>query len=51
MDYLIEVLEAVWERRTGIAGVAITSAPAVLRHFRARFERVPSPAAARAGWA
>jgi tryptophanase len=44
MDYVIEVLEALWERRAEIPGVAIASAPPVLRHFRARFERLPAPA-------
>ncbi|MFH0944920.1 MAG: tryptophanase, partial [Planctomycetota bacterium] len=37
MDYLLEVLADVWERRDTLRGVEITSAPAVLRHFGARF--------------
>ncbi len=41
MDYVIEIVRRVWERRTAIPGVEITSAPAILRHFRARFGRVP----------
>jgi tryptophanase len=45
MDYVIEVLESLWLRRAEIAGVRIVSAPPVLRHFRARFERLPRPAA------
>jgi tryptophanase len=45
MDYVIEVLESLWQRRAGIGGVRITSSPPVLRHFRARFERVPTGAA------
>jgi len=40
MDYLLEVVDAVWSRRDGIAGVRISKCPAVLRHFRAEFERV-----------
>jgi tryptophanase len=43
MDYVIEVIENLWQRRSQIAGVRIASAPPVLRHFRARFERVTSP--------
>jgi tryptophanase len=45
MDYVIEVLESLWLRRAEIAGVRIVSAPPVLRHFRARFERLPRPTA------
>ncbi len=41
MDYVLEVLASLWERRAAIGGVRIASAPAVLRHFRAHFERVP----------
>jgi tryptophanase len=40
MDYLIEVVLAVWQRRAAIAGVRIERAPRVLRHFRARFARL-----------
>ena len=39
MDYLIEVIEAVWARRAEIAGIAIEEAPSVLRHFTARYRR------------
>jgi tryptophanase len=38
MDYLIEVVADVWQRREEIRGVCITKAPAVLRHFSAHFE-------------
>jgi tryptophanase len=48
MDYVIEVIENLWQRRSQITGVRIASAPPVLRHFRARFERVTSPSPARA---
>ena len=41
MDYLIHVLERIWDRRTEIRGVQITEAPPVLRHFSARFRREP----------
>jgi tryptophanase len=56
MDYVIEVVEALWQRRDAIRGMRITSAPAVLRHFRARFEPIPStvvtaPASGAAGGA
>lgn len=40
MDYLIEVIEAVWERRAEVEGVAIVEAPPVLRHFTAHYRRV-----------
>ncbi|MBI5363843.1 MAG: tryptophanase [Planctomycetes bacterium] len=46
MDYVIEVVEEVWNRRGAIPGVRIVEAPRVLRHFRARFARLP---AAKAG--
>ncbi len=41
MDYLVEVVEAVWIRRAGIGGVRISKNVPVLRHFRAEFERLP----------
>jgi tryptophanase len=40
MDYVIEVIQAVWERRADVRGVEIASAPPVLRHFTAQFRRV-----------
>lgn len=45
MDYVIEVLEDIWQRRDAIPGVRIERAPRVLRHFRARFARLPLPVA------
>jgi len=39
MDYVLEVIESVWRRRETIGGVRIASAPPVLRHFRAKFDR------------
>lgn len=46
MDYLLEVIEAVWNRRDAIPGVRISKAPSVLRHFRAEFERLSARAEA-----
>lgn len=37
MDYLLEVVEAVWRRREEVPGVVIEEAPSVLRHFTARY--------------
>jgi tryptophanase len=48
VDYVVEVIEAVWARRYAIAGIGIVSAPPVLRHFTARYRRLPLPAAANA---
>ena len=45
MDYVIEVMRRVWDRRSAVPGVEITAAPAALRHFQADFQRVPPPAA------
>jgi tryptophanase len=41
MDYVIQIVRRVWERRREIGGVEITEAPAVLRHFQASFRRLP----------
>ncbi len=38
MDYLIEVIEEVWEKRDTLGPVKIAWAPKVLRHFSAHFE-------------
>jgi tryptophanase len=48
MDYVIEVTLAVWARREKVRGVAIVSAPPVLRHFTAEYRRVDAPVAASA---
>ena len=40
MDYVIEALGLVWERREKVRGMRIVEAPQFLRHFTARFERV-----------
>jgi tyrosine phenol-lyase len=40
MDYVIEIACRVHARRAGIGGVAIESAPPVLRHFSARLRRL-----------
>ena len=47
MDYLLEVIQAAWERRDAIAGVEIVEAPPVLRHFTARYRRKRLAAPAR----
>jgi tryptophanase len=46
VDYLYEVIEETHAARAEVAGVAIADAPAVLRHFSARFEPVPPAAKA-----
>lgn len=38
MDYVLEVIEQVWQRREKIRGMKIAEAPDFLRHFTARFE-------------
>jgi tryptophanase len=40
MDYVIEAMQVVWERREKIRGMRITQAPRFLRHFTAHFDRV-----------
>ncbi len=42
MDYVLEAIQLVWERRAAIKGLRITEAPAFLRHFTAHFERLPA---------
>jgi len=42
MDYVIECLSAVYQRREGLRGMRITFEPPVLRHFTARFEPLVS---------
>ena len=46
MDYLIEVVQDVFERRDSLSGVEFAWQPAVLRHFSAHFRplRVAAPA-------
>jgi len=41
MDYVLEAIQLVWERRAEIAGMRIVEAPNFLRHFTAHFERLP----------
>jgi tryptophanase len=38
MDYVIEAIEALWQRREKIRGLRITEAPKFLRHFTAKFD-------------
>ena len=39
MDYVLEAISLVWERRSEIRGMKIVRAPQFLRHFTAEFER------------
>jgi len=39
MDYVLEAISLVWERRSEIRGMKILRAPQFLRHFTAEFER------------
>ncbi len=39
MDYLLEAISLVWERRNDVRGMRIVEAPPFLRHFTAKFER------------
>ena len=41
-DYLMEVIEAVWQNRNDITGYRITQAPQFLRHFTCHFEPISS---------
>jgi len=47
MDYAIEIVRRVWERRDAVRGVEIEQAPPVLRHFLASFRRTSDSSAAR----
>lgn len=40
MDYLLEAISLVWERRQDVRGMRIVEAPQFLRHFTAKFERL-----------
>jgi tryptophanase len=40
MDYVLEAIRLVWERRDDVVGLKITRAPKFLRHFTAHFERL-----------
>jgi tryptophanase len=37
-DYLLEVIENVWQKKDAISGYKITYQPEFLRHFTCRFE-------------
>ncbi len=41
VDYVIEVIAELYQKRETIRGLRIVEAPAVLRHFTAKFEEVP----------
>jgi tryptophanase len=40
MDYVLEGVNLVWERRSDVRGMRIVQAPTFLRHFTAQFERI-----------
>jgi tryptophanase len=40
MDYVVEAIDIVWQRRADIRGMRIVKAPQFLRHFTAEFEWV-----------
>ncbi len=40
MDYVLEAIQLVWERRAAIRGMKIVQAPQFLRHFTAHFDWV-----------
>jgi tryptophanase len=40
MDYVLEAIRLVWDRRDEIRGMKIVKAPKFLRHFTAHFERL-----------
>lgn len=42
MDYVLEAINLVWERRSDIRGMKIVEAPQFLRHFSAHFEYIQS---------
>lgn len=42
MDYVVEAIEQVYQRRNAIQGFRIIEAPKFLRHFSAKFERISS---------
>ncbi len=42
MDYVLEAIELVWQRRAKIRGMRIVEAPTFLRHFTAKFEKLPN---------
>jgi tryptophanase len=41
MDYVLEGINLVWERRSDIRGMRIVQAPQFLRHFTAKFDWIP----------
>jgi tryptophanase len=45
IDYVVEAMLAIHERRSGVRGVRMREQPAALRHFSAVFDRLPEAAA------
>jgi tryptophanase len=41
MDFVVQVMARVYERRERLPGYRLTYAPELLRHFTARFEPIP----------
>jgi len=40
MDYVLEGINLVWQRRADVRGLRIVDAPKFLRHFTAKFEHI-----------
>ena len=40
MDYVLEAIDLVWQRRKDVRGMKIVKAPKFLRHFTAEFEQI-----------
>jgi tryptophanase len=40
MDFVVQVMARVYERRKNLPGYRLTYAPELLRHFTARFEPI-----------
>ena len=43
MDYVLEAIGLVWQRRMDVRGLKIVKAPKFLRHFTAEFEQLSTP--------
>jgi tryptophanase len=41
IDYVVEAILQIWERREAVAGYRFAEQAAVLRHFTARFKEIP----------
>jgi tyrosine phenol-lyase len=45
IDYVVEAVAEVFERRNAIRGLRIVGEPRALRHFTAKFEEIPARSA------